>query len=332
MESKRRFLCLFFFGIFGCVVIAFLSLIFGSVKISPSELFSAVTGGGEKVIKNILLYSRLPRVIAAFLSGAALASSGAVLQQVLANKLASPSIIGVNAGAGLGVTISCALGMISGIFVSIAAFWGSLISVLIISVFSRKAFASRTAVILGGVALNGIFGALSESVAVLDADIAMLTTEFRVGGFSSVSYTRLIPAGIMIIVSLILLFTLCNELDVLSLGEETAKSLGMSVRRYRILFLILSALLAGAAVSFSGLLGFIGLIVPHFVRRLVGSESRRLMPLTVVFGAGFVCASDLISRVLFAPYELPVGMLLSLIGGPVFVWVLVRTKGEDHYA
>lgn len=332
MASRKKFVCLLTGGILALAAVAFLSLSLGSVRFSPGELFRLLGGDGSRISTNILLYSRLPRTAACLLAGAALAVAGAVLQNVLANQLASPSIIGVNAGAGLGVTVACALGALSGFAVSAAAFLGSLITVLLIALFARSTAVSKTTVILSGVALNSMLNAASESIAVLDPDVAMLTTEFRVGGFSSVSYPRLIPAGIMILLALAVLFTLCNELDVVSLGDETAQSVGLRVGKYRILFLTLSALLAGAAVSFAGLLGFIGLIVPHFVRRLIGNESRRLLPLCAVFGGVFVCLCDLISRLAFAPYELPVGILMAVMGCPVFVLLLLRLKGGHRHA
>ena len=261
------------------------------------------------------------------MAGAALSVSGAVLQNVLANKLASPSVIGVNAGAGLGVTLCCSLGFLSGWAVSVSAFIGSLITVLLISIFSVKAGASKTTVILGGVALNSMLGAFSESITVLNPDTAALTTEFRIGGFSAVSTERLLPATILIIAAMFILFTLFNELDVLSLGDDSAQSVGLPTKTYRILFLILSALLAGSAVSFAGLLGFIGLIVPHFVRKIIGNESRYLLPLSAVVGAGFITLCDVIARLIFMPYELPVGIFMAIIGGPAFVWLLLRMKG-----
>ncbi len=141
------------------------------------------------------------------------------------------------------------------------------------------------------------------------------------------SMPRLLPALALIGGGLAVLFTLCNELDVLTLGEDTAQGVGLEVERYRMVFLVLAALLAGAAVSFAGLLGFVGLIVPHFVRRFTGNESGRLLPVCAVAGAGFVALCDLISRLAFAPYELPVGILMSVIGGPVFLFLLVRSKG-----
>lgn len=176
-------------------------------------------------------------------------------------------------------------------------------------------------------ALNSILNAVCESVTVLDTDVAMLSIDFRVGGFSAVSYMRLLPAAGLIALALAVLFTLCNELDVVTLGDETAQGVGLRVGRYRMLFLVLAALLAGAAVSFAGLLGFVGLIVPHFVRRFTGNESGRLLPMCAVAGAGFVTLCDMAARLLFAPYELPVGILMSVVGGPVFLYMLIRHKG-----
>lgn len=330
--KNKRFLLSMAVSIFVLLLVVLLSLLLGDLRLSFGDLADALFGKREGISFNILMYSRLPRTLASLLAGAALALSGAVLQNVLANKLASPSIIGVNAGAGLGVTLSCALGVFSGWAVSAFAFGGSLLAVLIISLFAAKTSASKTTVILGGVALNSILNALSESLSVLDPDVAMLSAEFRVGGFSSVSYQRLFPAMIMILLAALLLFTLCNELDVISLGDESARSVGLSTKKYRILFLLLASLLAGAAVSFSGLLGFVGLIVPHFARRLVGNESRFLLPFSTVTGAAFVSACELVSRLLFSPYELPVGILMSMIGGPVFVILLVKMKGGRRHA
>lgn len=329
-RNRRQFLFLCA-GISGCLAVAVLSLCLGNVHFPPADLPGILAGDKGAMSRSILLYARLPRMFAALLAGAALAVSGAVLQTVLANRLASPGIIGVNAGAGLGVTLCCAAGVLSGYAVSCAAFAGSLITVAVISLFSCRTSASKTTVILGGVALNSILNAICESVTVLDTDIAMLSVDFRVGGFSSVSYIRLIPAGLLILAALAVLFTLCNELDVVALGDETARGIGLPVGRYRLVFLALAALLAGAAVSFAGLLGFVGLIVPHFVRRYTGNESRHLLPLCAICGAGFVAFCDLAARLAFAPYELPVGILMSVIGGPVFLFLLVRYKGGRRY-
>lgn len=325
-NHHKAFICL---SGFATVVVALVGLMLGSHFVSPGEILEIISGRHSGMESDILFYSRLPRVIASLLSGCALAVSGAIIQNVLSNRLASPGIIGVNAGAGFGVTLCCSLGVLSGWALSAFAFGGSLVAVIIISLFAAGLRASRTTVILGGVALNSILGALTESLAVLDGDVAMLTTEFRVGGFSSVSYGTLLPAGILIVVAVVVVLSLGNELDVVTLGDETACSVGLKAKKYRIVFLMLASLLAGSAVSFSGLLGFVGLVIPHFVRRFVGNDSGKLILSSAIVGGGFVCLCDTFSRMIFAPYELPVGIIMALVGGPAFVVMLAKSKGGN---
>lgn len=305
-----------------CVLAAVLSLCVGAVWLSPAELF-----GGNTPEWRIFRYARLPRTAACLLAGAGLAASGAVIQGVLANRLASPGIIGVNAGAGLGVTVCCAFGAIYGLAVAGAAFVGALLAVLTVAFAAHKTSASRSAVILGGVAVNSFLTAVSEGIITLFPEIGIITSDFRTGGFSGVVSSRLVPAGIMIIVGLAAVISLSNELDLLSMGEETAQGLGLSAKKARTVFLTLAALLAGASVSFAGLLGFVGLIVPNIARRLVGGESRRLLPFSAVFGAALVTLCDCAARTLFAPYEIPTGIVLSAIGAPFFILLLLRHKG-----
>lgn len=315
----------------GAVLLLLLSILLstclGSVRISFAELMEVIQLGIGNVATpaaRIFWYARLPRTAACVLSGAALAVSGAVIQGVLTNKLASPGIIGVNAGAGLAVTICCAFGVFSGWAIAGAAFGGAIAAVMLVALTAQKIGASRTTVILGGVAVNSCLNAASEAISILVPDAGMQAADFRVGGFSNVAYARLLPAGILILVGLCVLFTLTNELDVISLGEDTAQGLGMPVKEIRTVFLGLSALLAGAAVSFSGLLGFVGLIVPHVARKLVTNESGKLLPFCAIVGAGFVTICDLLARTMFSPYEIPVGILMSFIGGPFFLFLLIK--------
>ena len=234
-----------------CLLAAVLSLCLGAANLSVQSLWQALLAGPTDTAGFIFWYSRLPRTTGCLLAGAALAVSGAVIQCVLSNKLASPSIIGVNAGAGLAVTLCCAFGALSGWAIAGSAFLGAMGTVLLIVLVAEKAGASRTTVILGGVAVNTFLNALSESITTLIPDISMMTSDFRVGGFASISYLRLRSGAVLILAALILIFLLHNELDVLSLGEETAHSLGMEVKKSRTLLLILAALLAGSAVSFA---------------------------------------------------------------------------------
>ncbi len=329
MDKKNG---LFAAAVLFCLASALLSLLLGAVRLSPMALWQALAGGPNSTAGYIFWYARLPRTLACLLSGAALAVSGAVIQGVLSNKLASPSIIGVNAGAGLAVTVCCALGFLSGWTIALSAFGGAMVSVLLVMFTAERTGASRTTVILGGVAVNSFLNALSEALTTLVPDAGVLSGDFRVGGFSSVVPARLVPAGILICCALAVILTLHNDLDVLALGEETAQSLGMSAKKMRTLFLVLAAMLAGASVSFAGLLGFVGLIVPHAARNLTGSQSRYLLPLCAVGGAGFVTACDLVARLVFIPYELPVGILMSVLGGPFFLVLLLKRKGGRTHA
>ena len=325
--NKRKIPLMFTLCAVAVIVTAVMSICLGSAGISPAQFWQAVTVQAEnEVYLRIIKYVRLPRTAACLLAGAALAVSGAITQAVLANRLASPGIIGVNSGAGFAVTVCCAAGAVSGFATAGAAFAGALIAAILVSSAAKRTGSSRVTVILGGVAVNSILNAASEAVVTLVPEAGTFSSDFRVGGFSAVSVTRLVPAAAVIIFALIAVLTLCNELDVITLGEDTAQGLGLNAKRMRWVFLALAALLAGAAVSFCGLLGFVGLIVPHIVKRLAGSESRILLPMCALFGAAAVTLCDLVSRLIFAPYEIPAGILLSLIGGPFFIFILLKGR------
>lgn len=308
---------------------AFLSLVSGAASIPLSDLVNAALAGPESVAGYVFWYSRLPRTVACIAAGFALSISGAVIQSVLANSLAAPGIIGVNSGAGFAVTLATALGAVSGWMISASAFLGAMVTSLAIMVISRKTRASRTSVLLAGVSLNYILGAFSDAVLSLVPQASMTSGDFRVGGFSSISHVRLYPAAIIIALSALAVFTLSNELEVLSLGDDEARTLGLDASLMRVVFLLLASALAGAAVSFAGLLGFVGLLVPNGIRRLLRGDNRLLLPLSGLGGAVLVNLCDIVSRMMFRPYELPVGIMLSLIGGPVFlILVLKRRKGR----
>lgn len=307
----------------------FLNVCFGASWLAPARLWEAlISGPGESAAARILWYARLPRIAACLLAGAGLAVSGTVIQKVLANSLASPGIIGVNAGAGLAVALCCAFGGYSAWLITGASFLGAMAATFLVVIAGRKSGASRTTVILGGVAVSTCLNAVTQAITTLLPDAALASADFRVGGFSAVNQGRLLPAAILILAGIALTCTLTNELDVLSLGDDTAHALGLRVGTIRTVLLTVAALLAGASVSFAGILGFVGLIVPHIARRLIGNESGTLLPFTALLGAGFVALCDLAARMVFAPYELPTGILLSFLGGPFFIWLLLKRKGK----
>lgn len=311
-----------------CVIAAALSVMLGVARISPAQLWDILrTGDHTSAAGRIFFYIRLPRTAAALAAGAGLGVAGVILQAVLANPLAAPNIIGVNAGAALGVTIGAAAGF-SGWAMTGASFFGALAAVMLVVALARATGASRLTVVLSGVAVNALLNAVSDTLRTLFPDTAMKSADFRVGGFSSISgQPWLWPAIIAILMGLVLAFALSNEMDLLSLGEAAAHGLGLSVPFYRTLLLVSAALLAGASVSFCGLLGFVGLIVPHLCRLLVGPDSRWLIPISALTGAALVTLCDLCARLVFAPYELPAGIFLSSIGVPCFLFLLMHQRG-----
>ena len=309
---------------------AVLSLCLGAVTVSPGELAAVVFGGQRTgTAAQILLYVRIPRTLGCLLAGAALACSGAIIQTVLANPLAAPNIIGVNSGAGVGAALCCALFPTAAAALPFASFAGAFAGVMLVLLIAERAGASRITLVLAGVAISGMFSACIDAVLTVYPDALIGYSDFRIGGMANLTVQRIAPAGWMIVFCLAAAFVFSNEMDVLALGSDTAQRLGLPVRRVRVLLVMIAAVLAGAAVSFAGLLGFVGLIAPHMARRLVGSEGRFLLPACAFGGAALLTVCDILARVLFAPYELPVGIVLSLAGGPFFLWLLFR-RGASH--
>ena len=327
-SSRNRVEIMLAAGFILLAAAAFFGIFLGSTPLSFEEILLGFQKGFESSPGGrIFLYVRLPRTLSAIVCGGALAVSGAVIQGVLANKLASPSIIGVNSGAGLAVTLCTALGVYGGWKQSLFAFLGAFAVVMLISVSARKWGASRGTVILIGVAANSLLGAISDAIVTFFPEVGVMSNDFKIGEFSAATYEKLLPAAILILAAITLLITLTNELDVLTLGEDSAKGLGMNTSVMRTIFLLLSALLAGCAVSLAGLVSFVGLIVPHAVRRVAGNKSSHLVPLCALFGGAFVCLCDTAARTFFAPYEIPVGIIMSFFGAPFFVFILIKGKG-----
>lgn len=327
--STRRGKSIFWALMLFCVLAAAaLSLWTGSVALSPGQVLAVLTGrDASSTAARIIFYSRMPRTFAALLAGAALAVAGAVIQTVLHNPLASPGVIGVNSGAGFAVALCCAAAPAARQYTPFVALCGALTAVLLVTGLSWRTGASRITVVLAGVAISTLFGAGIDAVVTLVPDALDGVVDFRVGGFTGVTMAQLIPAGGLIFVSLGAVLSLARQMDILGLGSDTARSLGLSVGVVRFLLLFLAAVLAGAAVSFCGLMGFVGLIVPNTMRRLLGESSLSLTAASALGGAFFVTVCDVLARILFAPFELPVGIILAFAGAPFFLWLLLCQKG-----
>ena len=236
--------------------------------------------------KSILVNVRLPRLLSALLAGGALAVAGAIIQAVLDNPLASPNIFGISLGAST----------------------------------------SRLTVVLAGIAITSVFGAGMNTILIVNPDAYVGSSAFLVGGLAGVLMDDLAWPAAYILGGLAVALLSAGKLNIMALGDDTAHALGMNVGATRLAMLGLAAVLAGAAVSFAGLLGFVGLIIPHLVRFFVRADNRIVLPLSAVCGAAFVVVCDLLSRVLFAPYEVPVGILMAFLGGPFFIYLILKNR------
>ena len=313
------------------IISAAAGIFLGAVGISPISLIGDFFEEGLSKSERIFLYVRLPRVLGTMLCGAALAVSGAVIQSVLGNPIAAPNIIGVNAGAGF-FTVLC-LALLPGKpgLLPAAAFLGALSAVLTVSGIARKVGASKMTLVLSGVAVSALLSAAQDTVTTLFPDVLTGFTAFKSGSVSGLTLAKLFPAWIYILIGLAIVILLSHDMDILALGDKTAKSLGLNVTVLRPVLLGAAAMLAGAAVSFSGIIGFVGLVVPHIVRKISGtSENRVVIPLCVMFGSAFVNVCDIISRTIFSPYELPLGICISYIGAPFFIYLLIKKRGGVH--
>lgn len=304
-----------------------LSISIGSSNIPLPKTLSVLLG--EDVTSKefqIINYVRIPRTLAAILAGCALSLSGLILQTVLNNALAGPSIIGVNSGAGLFTTLIMALFPAYIALMPVAAFVGALLTTLLVFFIAKKTGASRLAIVLSGAAVSSFMGAITDTILTIWPDMAISRTSFLIGGLTGVTMDVIKLPGVLIFISFVAAVIFSYDMNILSLGDETAKSLGLNVSRYRFMFIVLSSLFAGSAISFAGLLGFIGLIGPHAARFMVGHDNRLLVPVSGLLGGLFVLICDILARTLFAPYEVPVGIIMSFLGGPFFVFLLFKQK------
>lgn len=314
------------------MVASVMSLCLGASGIDPGEMFHAlITSDQSSSAWRILTYVRLPRTIAAIIAGSALAGAGLMLQSVLRNPLAGPSVIGVNAGAGLCALVVMAFFPSLAGLVPAAAFIGAFLAVFSVYILARLTEASRTTLVLSGVAVNSLLGACMDAITTLVPDAALGRSAFSIGGFANVTMAQLKFALPFWLLGLMLPLIFYRELEIMTLGDEVAHSLGVPIEGFRRLFLLAAALLSGAAVSFSGLLGFVGLIVPHLTQAIIRQDQRLKLPLTLIMGSLLCLVCDSLARVVFAPYELPVGILLAFLGAPFFIFLLIKRKRSNRH-
>lgn len=318
-------------GLFLILLLSLISLSIGSVTLSLPEVVSALSRRDPLTNHaQILLYVRLPRTFAAILAGAALAVSGTILQTVFNNPIVSPNIIGVNAGSGLFSLMAMIFFPTSFFLTPLFAFIGAMLAGMSVYWLGYKTGASKTTIVLSGVAVTGILSAFSDALITLFPEAQIGRTYFMIGGLNAVTMKNVLFSLVYIAVALIFASIFSNHLNILALGDETASSLGLKTNQIRFLYIVIASLLAASAVSLTGLIGFVGLMVPHISRFFVGYDNRISIPLSGILGASFLLICDMMARTLFAPFEIPVGIVLSFIGTPFFIYLLYKKKGVQH--
>ena len=332
MNNKKRNIAVLIFSASFLVFSFLLSLSIGSVKFSLKEVIFGIFCVSEYEKQSLIILSlRLPRTIGAVLSGAALSAAGLMLQQATGNDLCSSNIIGANAGAGFFVILLLCLFPGLYYYLPSVAFIGAITATLLVIVISQfsPAHSRKTTLILAGVAVGAFFNAGISFLSYRFPDALLSYTSFTSGSISGVYFKDIAVPGCIISVCIILAFVLSGKLKLLCIGDKMAYSLGINVKRIRIYALILSSALCASSVAFAGLIGFVGIIIPHAAKKFISIDSGFLLPVSVLFGGTTLILSDLIGRTLFAPSELPCGIITSALGAPFFIFLLCRKRGTE---
>lgn len=320
-----------------------LSVMVGSIFIPPADLLAtlarglsgrAPAAGQELTIATILFSLRLPRTILVIMTGSALAGSGAAYQGLFRNPLADPYLIGVASGAGLGAVLAMSvdwpyttLGLLA---VPLAAFAAGLLTVFAVYQLARSGRALPTSsLILAGVAISSFATALTSYLMLNATGELRRALVWLLGGSTLTGWGPVLALLPYWLTGSGVLLTMGHALNVLQFGDEQAKQLGLPVERVRVMIIAAASLTTAAAVSFAGIIGFVGLIVPHLLRMTAGGDYRRLLPLSMIGGAAMLLFSDVLARAVMAPQEIPVGVITALAGAPFFLWILRRTRREN---
>jgi iron complex transport system permease protein len=307
----------------GLLLVVGLSLTQGSVAMTGPELWAALLGQGNATHQVVVWDLRLPRLVAALLVGASLGVSGALLQGMLRNGLASPFLLGISSGAGLVVVLVVTLGLWQ-VWVPLGAWLGAIATTALVYLLAcSRGGLSVERLILGGVAFSSFFGAIQSLMLLMARDGRIQAAlNWLIGSFNGRGWAEVRLVGPAMVVALVVGCLLARQVNLLNLGDDLAVGLGTSLVRSRLLIGAAATFLAAGAASIAGLVGFVGLIVPHGVRLLVGTDYRLVLPFSALGGALVLAAADLVARA--GPVELPVGVVTAFLGAPVFIWLLYR--------
>lgn len=322
------------------ILLSLFALTVGTIALSASDVLSALfhmpTDFQTALVVNEI---RLPRLLLGMLVGAGLAVSGAAMQGLFRNPLADPALVGVSSGAALAAVAVIVLG--SSLFSQWVVFWGYfalplaafiggiLVTWLIYRVATRNGRTDVGLMLLAGIAINAIAGSAIGILTYFASDAALRALTFwTMGSIASATWQEVAIASLPILISVLVLPYFARPLNAFLMGETVSTHMGFNVKQLKMMVIMLTALAVGAAVSVSGVIGFVGLVAPHLVRFLVGPDHRWLLPGSALLGAALVVGSDMLARSLLAPAELPIGIVMSAIGGPFFLWLLIQRRSR----
>jgi len=306
-----------------------LSLAFGPVNIPLSDIFNSFFNPNASVYSKIIIYIRLPRILLAFIVGSSLSVSGAIMQGVFRNPLADPYVTGIASGAGLGAAVAIVFSFvaINFYFISLFAFIGAILTMLLVFLIASLSGDLRAEnVLLVGLGLSLFLSALLAITMYFGGQDLQTVFYWLMGSFSGAEWNEVYLSYIVIIPVLIVILILSRDLDAMMIGDDHAYSLGIDVKKRRITFIVLTSLITGIAVSFSGIIGFVGLIIPHMIRLIIGPKNRDLILLSIFLGGAYLVIADTIARSIDIIEELPVGIITSIVGIPIFIFLIIREK------
>ena len=324
--SHRRFrvVLIALFGVL-CVVTALVCVGIGTIHFSLREIVRGLFVADDSTSRLLIWHLRFPRILCGGLVGVCLSLSGCILQGVMRNTMASPSTIGVTGGASFIGYITLVVFPNFSHLLPIGSIAGAFVTTMLIYALAYQKGVSPVKMILSGMAVSALFGAFNDMIKTFFADSLGNASGFLVGGLNGSGWPHFGMIAPYALCGVLLCFLLPSKMNILMLGDETANSLGLRTERFRFFLIAISSLLSGAAISVAGLISFVGLVVPHIARLLVGSDYKYLFPASAFLGFTLVVACDTIGRVIMPPGEIPVSIILSFIGAPFFLYLL-RTR------
>ena len=320
-----------------CFIVSLYSATLGSYGLTMSDVFhyisQAIVGAdlSEDTAAHVVLNLRLPRIVGAVVCGAALAVCGAAMQSMMKNPLADPYTMGISSGAGFGAALAIIFGIefIAGGGIILNAFICAVIPALVILFLSKVRKATPTMMILCGISLMYVFNAMTQLFMMVSSpdDLSEVYT-WMVGTLSKVGWSDLAVISAITIIGSVYIQYMANQLNIMGIGDESAKTMGVNVDRQRLIILMVITLIAASVVSFTGIIGFVGLIAPHIVRTILGADNKFLILGSAVFGAMLLLISDMVARTIVSPTMLPVGVVTACLGGPLFMYLILRNSKE----